>query len=67
MIPDIDIWGAAMLLVNLTVKTPRHRRPIVVNGPIWVKLGCSDATAACPLFQRMETSAGTADTSHSCQ
>lgn len=26
MIPDIDIWRAA-LLVNLTVKTPRHRRP----------------------------------------
>lgn len=29
MIPDIDIWRAALLLVNLTVKTPQqgaHRR-----------------------------------------
>jgi hypothetical protein len=35
MIPDIDIWRAALLLVNLTVKTTAPQAPIVVNGPIW--------------------------------
>jgi hypothetical protein len=56
--------------VELTPQCPLFRQVAAKSpseGQQRIKPGCSEAAAVCPLFQQMETCAGTADVSHSCQ